>query len=91
MSETRWRLAIDFESLDDVRSFADSMAERTQLPTDAVIRVMDATDTQAVTPAHRLIWGLRDQAFEGTLVWPELDREVELRALRQRVRDLEAR
>lgn len=89
MSGTRWRLSIDFKSLDDVRTFAAAMADRSELPANAVIRIQDSTDLSVVTPAHRLIWGRRDEAFDGTLVWPDLDPEVERRVLRERMRELE--
>jgi hypothetical protein len=84
------RLLIDFESIEAVREFAQQMHSRVPLPADSIIREWETTDdTQART--RKYIWALRDEGIEDATIWPELSPELEARALKARLAELEAR
>lgn len=88
MRTRRYRLMVDFQSLNDLRAFAAAMEDRTLLPEDAVVREADVLDDRGGGIA-KFIWARDREAAPGEQVYPELDAKWERHALEARLAALE--
>jgi hypothetical protein len=84
----KYRLAIDFKTLDDLRDFAEVMADRTHLPDGAIIREQDSLD-QSGRGIAKFIWASDRDPAPGEVVYPDLSPKWEAKALRARLDNIE--
>jgi hypothetical protein len=88
MTRRKFRLTIDFRTLDDLLRFADVMADRTKLPPEAVIREMDALD-QSGRGIAKFIWASDRDPAPGEVIYPTLSPKWKAEALRNELTQIE--